>query len=949
MLGQSYSGPEQGSVPNGAINNTSFFEKYVPITQPKERVIKHKDNVDLEQIFVDFGNNVQIPKTVYVEDNGISKKRMDDTISSIMLNSFQGIAEQNGIPPDPYIAVGKNHVVGTVNSRFNIWDKQGNLLNSIDAEIWYNSVLPNNGAFDPKITYDHFADRWVLTYLHQNDANQTAHLLISVSDDENPVGTWYSWALPTTLNGTSPSGNWGDYQGVGLDHEAIYVTTNQFGFGSSFNYTKIRIIPKAQLYANTAGACIWFDIWNIGYPGGIGGNPFTLRPTLPTSVTTPYVIMQAPSGGGNFVSIYKISNPTTNPTLTGSVVSVPYFYTPPQANQLGGSTTLIDGGTNCSFRFEPIYKDGYIYAVQGVRNPNNSSYSAFRYYKIDVAGNAISENITFGSLGYWYLYPTIAVDGQNNVAISYSRSGDTEYAGAFYMVKKANDLSNQFISLPLMEGKANYVKTYTGTRNRWGDYNGIWLDPVNKKDFWMLTEYVHAVNTWGTWVGQFRAALEAGAYLISTTPETSFEPVEVGEVSDDKEVMIKNFGDQNLVISNIDFQTDNFSLVNNPTFPLTLIPYETKTLKVKFNPIAAGNFSDTIQITSNSASDTKVVLIGRGYTIAPANSGKIYASSGLGKTYLIDFFNSQSLFLGNSNYPEIRSIAVDPIDKVIYGLVPATSGPLIIHMNADSGDAYKVTELAIPSANSIAFDTTGILYLVTKTGTLYKVNRETAQLDSLCDIKCDVNSIAIDPLTNEMWGSIYKALGSPKDRIFKINISTGDTTNVGSTGFATMTNSLAFDASGNLYGIKGASTQISDFFRIDKQTGVGTIIGSLGVNNITSLAFAPGLTSAKEISNNVPDKFALEQNYPNPFNPETVIRFALPTESHVSLSIYNLLGEKVAELLNEFRNSGTYEVKWNGLNSAGKQMSSGIYFYELRGIDETGIEKSEIKKMVMMR
>jgi flagellar hook assembly protein FlgD len=76
----------------------------------------------------------------------------------------------------------------------------------------------------------------------------------------------------------------------------------------------------------------------------------------------------------------------------------------------------------------------------------------------------------------------------------------------------------------------------------------------------------------------------------------------------------------------------------------------------------------------------------------------------------------------------------------------------------------------------------------------------------------------------------------------------------------------------------------------------------------------------------IPDKYALEQNYPNPFNPSTVIEFSLPENvGNVRLSIYNALGEKVAELVNTALVAGKYSYQWNAQNVA-----TGMYIYELR-------------------
>ena len=95
----------------------------------------------------------------------------------------------------------------------------------------------------------------------------------------------------------------------------------------------------------------------------------------------------------------------------------------------------------------------------------------------------------------------------------------------------------------------------------------------------------------------------------------------------------------------------------------------------------------------------------------------------------------------------------------------------------------------------------------------------------------------------------------------------------------------------------------------------------------------------------VPEGFSLSQNYPNPFNPTTVIKFSLPVDSKVNISVYNILGQRVSELLNENRLAGNYEATFG----SGK-FSSGVYFYS---IDASGIDGklnySTTRKMILMK
>ncbi|NNL21331.1 MAG: T9SS type A sorting domain-containing protein [Ignavibacteriaceae bacterium] len=90
----------------------------------------------------------------------------------------------------------------------------------------------------------------------------------------------------------------------------------------------------------------------------------------------------------------------------------------------------------------------------------------------------------------------------------------------------------------------------------------------------------------------------------------------------------------------------------------------------------------------------------------------------------------------------------------------------------------------------------------------------------------------------------------------------------------------------------------------------------------------------------VPDVFALEQNYPNPFNPSTVIEFSLPQDvKNAKLTIYNALGERVAELVNTSLEAGRYTYQWDA-----RTVATGMYIYELRADKFVSV-----KKMVLMK
>lgn len=112
--------------------------------------------------------------------------------------------------------------------------------------------------------------------------------------------------------------------------------------------------------------------------------------------------------------------------------------------------------------------------------------------------------------------------------------------------------------------------------------------------------------------------------------------------------------------------------------------------------------------------------------------------------------------------------------------------------------------------------------------------------------------------------------------------------------------------------------------------------GPIGVNAYSSRLCA---TTVGIHKTGIPVEFSLSQNYPNPFNPSTLIKYEIPVGSNVSVTVYNLLGESVATLVNEYKTAGSYEIKFDASNYA-----SGVYFYKI----EAGAF-SDIKKMMLVK
>jgi hypothetical protein len=94
----------------------------------------------------------------------------------------------------------------------------------------------------------------------------------------------------------------------------------------------------------------------------------------------------------------------------------------------------------------------------------------------------------------------------------------------------------------------------------------------------------------------------------------------------------------------------------------------------------------------------------------------------------------------------------------------------------------------------------------------------------------------------------------------------------------------------------------------------------------------------------IPFTYTLHQNYPNPFNPITSLRYDLPEQAQVTLTIYDLIGREVAQLINTTQDAGYRSVQWDATDSFGKPVSAGVYLYQIRAG-----ELIQTRKMVLLK
>jgi hypothetical protein len=126
----------------------------------------------------------------------------------------------------------------------------------------------------------------------------------------------------------------------------------------------------------------------------------------------------------------------------------------------------------------------------------------------------------------------------------------------------------------------------------------------------------------------------------------------------------------------------------------------------------------------------------------------------------------------------------------------------------------------------------------------------------------------------------------------------------------------------------------------------GYVVGNAGtITKYQELALVQDVSQ----SGVKPNEYTLTQNYPNPFNPSTQIKYVLPEESRVVLAVYDVLGQRIATLVDGVQSGGDYAQVWTGHSDTGALVSSGVYFYRLDAKPRSGTSFTNIRKMVLIK
>ena len=382
------------------------------------------------------------------------------------------------VPPDTCGAVGPNHFLTVINSNLSAYRKSA--PHTREYSVALDSFLP--AAYgDPRVLFDQHSGRWIVL---ATDFSVSSSISLAVSLTDDPTGSWFktSWVTASGVD----AGAWPDFPTLGVDQNGIYTAVYMVG-GAGMTLFAIDKTPILQATPTMGTITAWRG---LSYEAAI--QPVHTYGTPPGE----YVVSTRTLAS---IRLRRVDPPLTSPTLTTlGDISVPTFSYPPDAPVLGSSVSLDTG--DIRIWHTPPYRDGSIWVAHTVAS---SGRAAIRWYELDTATVTRVQMGQVSDASLSYFYPHLTVNACGDVVIGLAASNASQYAGAYYAGRRADDTAGEMATpVQYRAGQAAYEVLDSYGRNRWGDYSATSLDPDNELTFWTIQEYAHATNTWGTHVAR---------------------------------------------------------------------------------------------------------------------------------------------------------------------------------------------------------------------------------------------------------------------------------------------------------------------------------------------------------------------------------------------------------------------------------------------------------------
>jgi len=478
------------------------------------------------------------------------------------------IAGRYVVPPDPICATGPAHVVNIGNVLIQWANKDGTMQVTQSLKTFFAPIGPplDTTCFDPKVIFDQYEGRFVVVALERSDTYygdpaDDSYICVAVSKTSDPNDGWWFHAIHSSLF-IGGQYLWADYPGFAIDDKVVYITNNMFEYASDPSAYSMRlwIVDKTPFYNGGAAAVTVHDPFTAS---GWAGYESTAQPThmfgtLPMGISGSQMgtwlvsysgFTSGEVGGVEWLFLIELDDPLG--TWGGPYFSQQWLNfgdqenignpwgwpSLPDAPQLGGPIGIEVNDRRC---LHSVWRENNLVTCTTIE-PNagpDAGQTTAHWFRIDTSNPgtlalADQGNVGAEDLGLYTFtfFPSVAIDHCLNIGIGFSASNENIFAGAYYTGRKATDPPGTVQpTSTLALGLAYYVRTFGGSRNRWGDYSGISVCPLDQTTFWVYNEYaiepgfpyLEEDGAWGTRAGDWKFDCPAAPVLFLTCPRDTF-------------------------------------------------------------------------------------------------------------------------------------------------------------------------------------------------------------------------------------------------------------------------------------------------------------------------------------------------------------------------------------------------------------------------------------------
>lgn len=496
--------------------------------------------------------------------------RSPATDNLVVSDSFVGLAFPNSfgsVPPDTILAVGPAHIVELTNTTVAFYNRfTGKRLFLQDLSLFFAPVGPGNFLFDPQVTYDELAQRFVIAVLDvpdsQNPTPQSrGFLLYAVSNSSNPSdGFSEMQRIDVTENGSGET-LLPDFPRMGWNADAHVITLNMFGaFSQKFDHVAIIAIDKSSVLGGSAASFIMTQTDR-------GNDNFTLVPAImhdSVAGDPMWFVEESKDFLGSKIRLVRMTNVLeSSPSFAEFELDVTPYSLPPNADQPGSGAVSGDcfSGTGSGFI---CTNDASILSVAwrgnrlvAVHNVGVDSTAHARWYEFDTSGAPTlkQEGTVDPGPGIHTYYPSIEIASNGDLGMTFMQSSVSQFMSMYVTGQASSDPLGQMRAPVLAKaGQRTYRAFDCSSRGgftsdcRAGDFSGISVDPNFSNMFCAANEYATSgkSNNWGTSMACFSIGLHDLAVTAITAPTSIVGP---GPVNGSVKVTIQNRGNHSETIT----------------------------------------------------------------------------------------------------------------------------------------------------------------------------------------------------------------------------------------------------------------------------------------------------------------------------------------------------------------------------------------------------------------